>query len=255
MVATTRIREQQFGMVFLPASATARRGALPHGLSKMPAHYSIVAATSPVVSGTAWPAVSLHIRRKTAGDGATFRLDEGHMAQFASRAAPRDTVLAVTTERQKMLAGEMYDPFDPELVAARVRARDLCQLLNATRAAEEAGRRRILRDLFGTGGDTVWMQPPFYCDYGTNIELGERVFFNFNCIVLDVCQVRIGDSRCSGRRCKSTPHCIRSTPSSGAGKSLESRSTSDRMSGWAAAPSFLAASASAREPSSEPAAS
>ena len=98
------------------------------------------------------------------------------------------------TERQKMLAGEMYDPFDPELVAARGHARDLCQQLNGTREDEEGGRRRrILRDLFGKGGETVWMQPPFFCDYGTNIELGERVFFNFNCIVLDVCRVRIGD--------------------------------------------------------------
>jgi len=97
------------------------------------------------------------------------------------------------TEREKMLAGEMYDPFDPELVAGRARARDLCQTLNATREAEHEERRRILGQLFGTGGDTVWMQPPFFCDYGTNIELGERVFFNFNCVVLDVCRVRIGD--------------------------------------------------------------
>ena len=97
------------------------------------------------------------------------------------------------TEREKMLAGEMYDPFDPELVAGRERARDLCQTLNATREAEHEERRRILGQLFGTGGDTVWMQPPFFCDYGTNIELGERVFFNFNCVVLDVCRVRIGD--------------------------------------------------------------
>jgi maltose O-acetyltransferase len=99
----------------------------------------------------------------------------------------------MTTERRKMLAGEIYDPLDPELVAARGRARDLCQQLNATREVEKAKRRRILRDLFGKGGDAVWMQPPFYCDYGTNIELGERVFFNFNCIVLDACRVRIGD--------------------------------------------------------------
>jgi maltose O-acetyltransferase len=99
----------------------------------------------------------------------------------------------MSTERQKMLAGEMYDPFDSELVAARARARDLCQDLNATRESEHQTRRRILRELFRKGGDTVWMQPPFYCDYGTNIELGERVFFNFNCIVLDVCSVRIGD--------------------------------------------------------------
>jgi maltose O-acetyltransferase len=96
------------------------------------------------------------------------------------------------TEREKMLAGELYDPFDPELSAARDRARDLCQSLNATREAQTIERREILRELFGRGGDTVWMQPPFFCDYGSNIELGERVFFNFNCIVLDVCPIRIG---------------------------------------------------------------
>jgi maltose O-acetyltransferase len=96
------------------------------------------------------------------------------------------------TEREKMLAGELYDPMDPELVAARERARDLCLELNATREAETEARRRILRALFARGGDTVWMQPPFFCDYGANIELGERVFFNFNCVVLDVCPVRIG---------------------------------------------------------------
>lgn len=92
-----------------------------------------------------------------------------------------------------MLAGELYDPMDPELVAARNRARDLCQDLNATREAEQDRRRAILRDLFGVGGDSVWMQPPFFCDYGANIQLGQRVFFNFNCVVLDVCPVTIGD--------------------------------------------------------------
>ena len=97
------------------------------------------------------------------------------------------------TERQKMLAGEMYDPLDPELVSARERARDLCQALNATRESQQEERRRLLRNLFGAGGESVWMQPPFYCDYGANIELGERVFFNFNCVVLDVCRVRVGD--------------------------------------------------------------
>src|SRR3954465_9944626 len=97
------------------------------------------------------------------------------------------------TEKEKMLAGELYDPLDPELVRARERARDLCQELNATRERDQEARRRLLTELFGAGGDSVWMQPPFYCDYGTNIRLGERVFFNFNCVVLDVCRVEVGD--------------------------------------------------------------
>ena len=91
-----------------------------------------------------------------------------------------------------MLAGELYDPLDGELVSARERARDLCQALNATREVEQDARRRLLSELLGAGGETAWIQPPFFCDYGSNIELGERVFFNFNCVVLDVCRVRIG---------------------------------------------------------------
>ena len=122
-----------------------------------------------------------------------------------------------------MLAGELYDPMDAQLVAGRERARDLCQALNASREAEQERRRQILRGLFGSGGDTVWMQPPFFCDYGSNIELGERVFFNFNCVVLDVCPVRIAASRCSGPRCRSIPRCTRGTPPSGGGRSSASR--------------------------------
>jgi maltose O-acetyltransferase len=96
------------------------------------------------------------------------------------------------SEREKMLAGEFYDALDPELVAARNRARDLCQALNASREGDPELRRFVCTQLLGKGGQTVWMQPPFYCDYGSNIELGDRVFFNFNCIVLDVCRVTIG---------------------------------------------------------------
>ena len=92
-----------------------------------------------------------------------------------------------------MLAGEMYDPLDPGLVSAREHTRDICRALNATREADYQERRRLLSELFGRGGDSVWMQPPFFCDYGSNIELGTRVFFNFNGVVLDVCPVRIGD--------------------------------------------------------------
>lgn len=99
----------------------------------------------------------------------------------------------VRSEREKMLAGELYDPLDPELVRARTRARDLCQDLNATREAQQGERRRILRELFGAGGEDAWVQPPFFCDYGSHIRLGKKCFFNFNCVVLDVCLVRIGD--------------------------------------------------------------
>ena len=100
---------------------------------------------------------------------------------------------AMRSEKEKMLAGELYDPLDPELVLARNRARGLCQALNATREEQQEERRRILKDLLGRGGDDLWMQPPFFCDYGSNLHLGTRCFFNFNCVVLDVCAVRVGD--------------------------------------------------------------
>jgi maltose O-acetyltransferase len=96
------------------------------------------------------------------------------------------------TEWERMIAGNLYDPLDAELVAHRNHARELCQRLNATREDAPDTRRAIVVELFGSGGESVWMQPPFFCDYGSNIHLGERVFFNFNCVVLDVCPVHIG---------------------------------------------------------------
>jgi maltose O-acetyltransferase len=96
-------------------------------------------------------------------------------------------------EWQKMVAGELYNPHVPELVRLRERARDLCQDLNATREAEKDLRARLLGELLGAFGEGLWLQPPFYCDYGVNIRLGRNCFFNFNCIVLDVCPVTIGD--------------------------------------------------------------
>lgn len=114
-------------------------------------------------------------------------------AEGSHGARPIRTENLMPSERDKMLAGELYDPFAAELVTARERARDLCLALNNTRESQAAERRRILTELLGAGGDTVWMQPPFHCDYGANIYLGSRVFFNFNCVVLDVCEVRIGD--------------------------------------------------------------
>lgn len=91
-----------------------------------------------------------------------------------------------------MIAGDLYDPLDPELVHLRARSRDLCLKLNSAQEADTELRRELVMQIFGSGGDSAWIQPPFFCDYGLNIELGERVFFNFNCVVLDVCRVRVG---------------------------------------------------------------
>lgn len=99
----------------------------------------------------------------------------------------------MTSEWNRMLAGELYAPLAPELVQARERARDLCHDLNATRERDQDRRRQILCELLGSGGESVQVQPPFYCDYGSNIHLGRNVYFNFNCVVLDVCEVRVGD--------------------------------------------------------------
>ena len=96
------------------------------------------------------------------------------------------------TEKEKMLAGELYDATDPQLAAERRRARDLLRVLNASRDAEAALRGRIIGELFGAAGEGAWVEPPFFCDYGSNIRMGDRVFFNFNCVVLDPAPVTIG---------------------------------------------------------------
>ncbi|HJV73462.1 MAG TPA: sugar O-acetyltransferase [Noviherbaspirillum sp.] len=96
------------------------------------------------------------------------------------------------TEKEKMLAGDFYNPLDAQLIAERQRARELCKRLNDSREDDKAERASVLSDLFGRETD-VWIQPPFFCDYGSNIFLGKNVFFNFNCVVLDVARVRIGD--------------------------------------------------------------
>lgn len=97
----------------------------------------------------------------------------------------------MATERERMLAGRFYNPLDPELVAARTRCRQRCQALARLAPDAAAERRQLLAELFGTSTD-VWLEPPFHCDYGTNISLGRGVFFNFNCVILDVTPVRIG---------------------------------------------------------------
>ncbi len=97
------------------------------------------------------------------------------------------------TEWEKMVAGRLYDPAHPELAAARRRARGLTRALNDTRDDEVEKRAALLRELLGAAGERVWIEPPFHCDYGTNLAVGSDVFFNFGCVVLDVAPVRVGD--------------------------------------------------------------
>ena len=96
------------------------------------------------------------------------------------------------TEKEKMLAGELYDPLDELLVEERLRTRLLIKQLNDTREDQTEERATVLKELLPKAGADLWLQPPFYCDYGSNILAGERVFFNFNCVVLDVTYVKIG---------------------------------------------------------------
>ena len=96
------------------------------------------------------------------------------------------------SEKEKMIAGEMYDPLDEQLVEDRLQARLLIKSLNETREDETSERSDILRKLLPNAAPDLWIQPPFYCDYGYNMKIGEKVFFNFNCIILDVAPVTIG---------------------------------------------------------------
>ncbi len=96
-------------------------------------------------------------------------------------------------EREKMIAGELYNAADPELVSARLRARELCQAFGTlSPRALEAERSDLLARLFGAATN-VHITPPFFCDYGSNIQLGDNVYFNFNCVILDAAQVIIGN--------------------------------------------------------------
>lgn len=96
------------------------------------------------------------------------------------------------TEKEKMIAGELYDPLDQQLVDDRLKTRLLIKELNDSRENQAEERMKILKELIPEAGEGLWLQPPFYCDYGYNMVVGEKVFFNFNCVVLDVAEVKIG---------------------------------------------------------------
>lgn len=98
------------------------------------------------------------------------------------------------TEKQKMLAGELYLATDPELVGERQRARTLTKAYNSTGKDESAKRWEILKELFGSVGQQIEIEPPFYCDYGSNIDAGNGLYLNFGCVILDCNRVSIGEN-------------------------------------------------------------
>jgi len=97
------------------------------------------------------------------------------------------------TELQKMLDSEPYLAFDPLLVEMRNNTELLYKEYNNSTESEIEKRKIIYGKLFGSHGENLSIRAPFYCDYGNNIYLGKNVYMNFNCIILDVCRVEIGD--------------------------------------------------------------
>ncbi len=96
------------------------------------------------------------------------------------------------SEKEKMLAGELYNALDKQLTEERLQARLLLKQLNEGSEDEPDKRQAILQQLLPHAGGNLWLQPPFYCDYGSNIHMGDHVFFNFNCVLLDVATITIG---------------------------------------------------------------
>lgn len=98
------------------------------------------------------------------------------------------------TEREKMLAGQLYDCADPELLARWHEAKDLVRAYNMTASADLAEKDRILGELLGGRGERLWITPPFLVDYGNNIYFGDNCEVNMGCTFLDDNIIQIGDN-------------------------------------------------------------
>src|SRR6478609_10668131 len=98
------------------------------------------------------------------------------------------------TEKEKMLDGEMYNPADEQLRKDREHARRQFRIYNETLESEDNKRIKLLKGLFGSTGENVYVEPNIRVDYGYNIFVGENFFANFDCVILDICEVRFGDN-------------------------------------------------------------
>ena len=100
----------------------------------------------------------------------------------------------MSAEKQKMLSGELYNAADPVLANERMQARLLLKQYNESGADQQELRKQLLKKLMPLQGTGLWIEPPFYCDYGANISVGDKVYFNFNCTILDLMKVSIGNN-------------------------------------------------------------
>ncbi len=98
----------------------------------------------------------------------------------------------MTSERERMVRGDPYDTRDPELLALAHRARALLAEYAAIPSTDGDARYGVLSRLLGTAGEGVWIEPPFFCDYGVNVHIGPTSFVNANCVFLDSAEIRIG---------------------------------------------------------------
>ena len=100
----------------------------------------------------------------------------------------------MTTEKEKMLAGEAFKTGDAELMTDKKNARILAEKYNHSSEDDLETRKALLKELFGRCGDKIMIKPPFHCDYGYQIFVGENFFANFDCVFLDAAPIEIGDN-------------------------------------------------------------
>lgn len=97
------------------------------------------------------------------------------------------------TEKEKMLSGETYNPYVPDLTKDRARLKDQIYQYNQLKPSESEAKQELLKKVLGSTKESFTIEQPFYCDYGYNIHIGNNFFSNFNCVILDVALVTIGD--------------------------------------------------------------
>lgn len=100
----------------------------------------------------------------------------------------------MSSEKDKMLSGELYKSFDAELLAERQRAKEIVFRYNSLQPSMIEERNELLKSLFGSVKGNFFIEPPFRCDYGCNIEIGENFYANYNLVILDCAKVTIGDN-------------------------------------------------------------